>query len=97
MGRRRKSKLSDKTVFWNDHENGKRVPKQLGFGSAREGKRCAEELSARMTLNLIKPDITPIRLQDAAAEFLKDLHDTGLALATRKGYATTLRRIIRDG
>ncbi|MCH8878469.1 MAG: hypothetical protein IID34_01135 [Planctomycetes bacterium] len=95
MARRRKSWVIDKTVLWNEYENGRRTTKQLGFNSAREAKKYAEQLSARMTLDLLKPDITPIRLQDAAAEFLAAHLDAGDALGTRRMYATTLGRLYR--
>ncbi len=48
-----------------------------------------------MTLDLVKPDITPIRLQAAAAGFLTAHHDAGDELSTRKSYATTLSTLYR--
>lgn len=95
MGRSRRCRVQDKTVIWNEYQDGKRRQRQVSFPTAREAKVQADKLNARMTLGLIGPTAPVVCLQEAVRYFLAAIREAGLADSTRKGYATSLGLLYR--
>lgn len=95
MGRRRCRRVQDKTVNWNESENGRRRQRQVSFPTAREAKLQADKFNARVTLRFIGQSAPVVCLQDTIREFLAAIRDASLADSTRRAYATSLGLLYR--